>query len=159
MKFASFFLSAALMAGGASAQSYVTSADPQTVIDQLQSLGYRASFEPYDSGRPRILTGIAGVNTNIAFYACDEGDGEFTNCKTFMFTTGMDMPDGSSMTTINRWNQTRAFTRAFLDADGTPYFSMTIARGLDMTAEDFRRLLNIWEDAVIDFTDEIGFER
>ena len=59
MRFASTILTAALVAGAAQAQSLVTAADPQTVIDQLQSMGYRASFEPYESGRPRVLTGIA----------------------------------------------------------------------------------------------------
>ena len=156
MKFASIFLSAALVAGAANAQSYVTAANPQTVIDQLQAMGYRASYEPYDSGRPRVLTGVAGVNTNIAFYGCDADMG---NCKTLLFSTGMDMPDGAAWTTVNNWNQTRLYTRAFLDDDNDAYFNMPVMRGQDMTEDDFRRVLNIWEDAVIDFTDEIGFER
>ncbi|PIE07585.1 MAG: hypothetical protein CSA74_06530 [Rhodobacterales bacterium] len=156
MRFASIPLFVALMAGAANAQSAITSADPQTVIDQLKTMGYRASYEPYESGRPRVLTGIAGVNTSIAFYGCLD---DMTNCKTLMFTSGMDMPEGSSWSTINNWNQSRIYTRAFLDENNDPYFVMPIARGQDMSAEDFSRLMNIWEDAVIDFTDEIGFER
>ena len=156
MRFATTILTAALMAGAANAQSYVTAADPQTVIDQLQNMGYRASYEPYDSGRPRVLTGIAGVNTSIAFYGCMD---DMTNCQTLMFTSGMDMPEGSSFATINNWNQSRIYTRAFLDENDDPYFVMPIPRGQDMSSEDFARLMNIWEDAVIDFTDEIGFER
>lgn len=156
MKFASVFLSAALMAGAASAQSWVTAANPQTVIDQLQSMGYKASYEPYDSGRPRVLTAIAGINYAIAFYGCAD---DMTDCRSVMFTAGFDMPSGSAPETINNWNQTRVYTRAFLDADQDPYFQMPVVRGQDMSAEDFQRVMNIWEDAVIDFTDEIGFER
>ncbi len=156
MRFASTILTAALVAGAAHAQGTVTAADPQTVIDQLHEMGYRASYEPFDSGRPRVLTGVAGVNTSIAFYGCLD---DMTDCKTLMFTSGMDMPEGSSTATVNNWNQSRIYTRAFLDENDDPYFVMPIPRGQDMGADEFARLLNIWEDAVIDFTDEIGFER
>lgn len=156
MKFASIFLSAALVAGAANAQSYVTAANPQTMIDQLQSMGYKASYEPYDSGRPRVLTAIAGINYAIALYGCLD---DMTDCRSMMFTAGFDMPSGSSLGTINSWNQTRVYTRAFLDEEEDPYFQMPIIRGEDMSGEDFRRVMNIWEDAVIDFTDEVGFER
>lgn len=144
------------MAGAAQAQGVVTAANPQTVIDQLQSLGYKASYEPYESGRPNVISAAAGVNYAISFYGCLE---DMTDCRTLMFTAGLDMPDGSSMETINNWNQTRVYTHAFLDPAGDPYFRMAVIRGQDMSAEEFRRILEIWEDAMVDFTDEVGFER
>lgn len=160
MKFASIFLSAALTAalsaGAANAQGMVSAGNPQTVIDQLQSMGYKASYEPYESGRPRVLSAIAGINYAIAFYGCLD---DMSDCRSMMFSSGFDMPSGSAMATINNWNKSRVYTRAFLDEEEDPYFQMPVVRGQDMSAEDFRRVMNIWEDAVIDFTDEVGFER
>ena len=156
MKFTSVILSASLFAGAASAQGLVTAHDPQTVIGQLQSMGYRASYEPYDSGRPKVLTATAGINYNIAFYACAE---DMTGCGSLLFWVGFDMPDGSDWTMVNDWNQTRVYSRAYLDADNDPYFMMPVVLAEDMSPEEFERVLGIWEDAIIDFTDQIGFDR
>lgn len=145
-----------LAAHGAAAQDVASATDPQSVVDQIAALGYEATLEPYESGRPRIQARIVGVNYAVAFYGCLE---DMTDCLGLMFTAGFDMPDATDWKVVNDWNETRIYTRAFLDDESDPYVQMPVPNAEQLSAGELRRLVEIWENALVRFTEEIGFER
>ena len=155
MRISSLILVASLLAGGANAQS-ITSSDPESLLRELRSMGYDVRLEPYDSGRPRIRTSSLGINYSIAFYGCLN---DMTDCRGMMLTSGFDMDDGTNWEIIDGWNETRVYTRAFLDDENDPYVQMPVPVARDFNHDDVARIMDIWEDAIVDFTDEIGFER
>jgi len=156
MRPTSVILVLSLLAGGAHAQTAASAANPQSIADQFEMLGYDARLDPYESGRPRIRSAILGVNYSVAFYGCLD---DMTDCQGLMFTAGFDMSDPSTWQFANGWNETRVYSRAFLDEDSDPYVQMPVPVASSLSHEDMRRLVDIWETEVIKFTDQIGFER
>lgn len=145
-----------LAATPAAAQDVASATDPQTVVDQITALGYEARLEPYESGRPRIQARIVGVNYAVAFYGCLE---DMTDCLGLMFTAGFDLNEATDWKVVNDWNETRIYTRAFLDDESDPYVQMPVPIAEALSAGEMRRLVELWENALVRFTDEIGFDR
>jgi len=145
-----------VLAGGAQAQDVASATDPQSLLDQLTVLGFDARLEPYESGRPRISARIVGVTYSLAFYGCLD---DMTDCRGLMFTAGFDMSEPVGWEVANDWNETRVYSRAFIDDEGDPYVQMPVPTAEALSQDEVRRLVEIWESAVIRFTDKIGFER
>jgi len=145
-----------LAAGGANAQDVASATDPQSLLDQFEGLGMDARLEPYESGRQRIRAKVAGVNYALAFYGCLD---DMTDCRGMMFTAGFDMAEPVGWEVVNDWNETRVYSRAFIDEEGDPYVQMPVPTAEALSEDEIRRLVDIWESAVIKFTDTIGFER
>ena len=145
-----------LVAGGAQAQDVASATDPQSLVDQFIGLGFDARLEPYESGRPRISAKIVGVNYSLAFYGCLD---DMTDCRGLMFTAGFDLSEPVGWEVANDWNETRVYSRAFIDEEGDPYVQMPVPTAEALSADEIRRLVDIWESAVIRFTDTIGFDR
>jgi len=76
-----------------------------------------------------------------------------------MFTSGFDMRDGTAWDIVNTWNETRVYSRAFLDDESDPYVQMPVPIARALNPGDVARMMDLWEDAIVDFTDEIGFTR
>jgi hypothetical protein len=156
MKLSAVILALALAAGGAHAQGTASAEDPQSVLDQFTALGFEASLDPYESGRPRIVSKIVGVNYAVAFYSCYD---DMTGCEGLMFTAGFDMSEPTGSDVVNEWNETRVYSRAFLDEEDDPYVQMPVPVARTLSQADVRRLVDIWESEVVKFTDKIGFNR
>ena len=156
MKLSPVILAVSLAASGAVAQGTATAGDPQSVLDHFQTLGYDAALDPYESGRPRITSRIVGVNYALAFYSCFD---DMTDCEGLMFTAGFDMSEPTAMDVVNEWNETRVYSRAFLDDEGDPFVQLPVPVARALSQDDIRRLVDVWESELTRFTDAIGFDR
>lgn len=128
-------------------------AEPQTIVDALQTLGYRAQLGADDNGDPQIQSTIDGSNYTIWFYGCANG----AACTGISFSIAFDLPDGTDLETVNLWNRERIMGRAYLDDEQDPYLDHFIVTFGGIEGETFDHIVANWSTSVADFKDRIGF--
>lgn len=150
----SFALACAIGAasGASAAPNTLTAADPQGFVAALQGAGYNASYEPYDSGRPRIRSSINDTNYSIVFYSCDDA---MADCEAILFVAGFDLSNGASFAAANDWNSTTIYSRVSLDEDMDPFLEMPIYDAREISRFDFEDMVDFWGDELSDFSDEV----
>ena len=158
MKLATFFATAALVAGFGTAAlaQQLRASDPQSFVDFLFDEGYRPELSTDQVGDPMILFRYEGETEYLLFYDCTEN----ADCLAVQFFSGYQMDEAVPLDVINEWNGglTRRFTRAFNREDGTVSFEMDIATSRDgISARDFLDLLSLWLMRKDEFEDKIGF--
>lgn len=142
----------ATLTGAAMAQS-VTAAVPDTLVNALQDLGYKAVLEADNRGDPKIKSSTGGVNYSIYFYGCTDN----IQCKDVIFTAGFATDDDPTHEALNSWNETKLLGAAYLDDDGDPNIEHFVA-GLDgMSRTSFERTVQRWTVALDQFTDFIDW--
>ncbi|MEM0978357.1 MAG: YbjN domain-containing protein [Pseudomonadota bacterium] len=148
---------ATLTISGVAATAGPGAADPLATVTALQDLGFRAQYEPSESNnRPRIRSSTAGINFSIWYYGCDE---TMTNCDTLLFSAGFDFQDGSTLAVVNTWNDREVLGRAFLDDENDPLIDLALPEVQEMSTDELESILELWEDIIIEYTEEIGFNR
>ena len=135
------------------ASTIVDAAEPQTIVDALQTLGYRAQLGTDDNGDPQIQSTIDGSNYTIWFYGCANG----AACTGISFSIAFDLPDGTDLETVNLWNRERIMGRAYLDDEQDPYLDHFIVTFGGIEGETFDHIVANWSTSVADFKDRIGF--
>ena len=147
-------LAALLVAAPAAAQQ-VTAANPQTIVDAMQSEGYQAKLGKDKEGDPMVSSKSSGSSFDIYFYGCEKN----SNCTSIQFVTYYEMGanDRPSLEKLNDWNSQERFAAASLDSDKDPWLSMDIYTGpggISMAA--FRGNLDLWTSQMADFEKLIG---
>ena len=66
----------------------------KSVLDALSAAGYPGKLETMDSGLTSIAVKISGLDSNIDFWDCAN---DRTDCSTLLFTVGLDLPDGTTL--------------------------------------------------------------
>src|ERR1041384_7142042 len=89
----------------------VRAQDPGSVVRALQGGGYAARLGVDKFGDPMITSGVNGTTFQIFFYNCTN----HAQCATVQFHSGYDLSNPVSLETINAWNQSQRFGRAYLD--------------------------------------------
>ncbi len=112
---------AAALAAPAQAQM-VRAQDPGSVVRALQGGGYAARLGTDKVGDPMITSGVSGTNFQIFFYNCTN----HLQCATVQFHSGYDLSDPVSLETINAWNSSQRFGRAYLDKENDPILEMDV---------------------------------
>lgn len=90
----------------------------------VQEAGYRATLSKDSDGEPTIASADSGLDFNIYFYTCDKVTKD--NCKTIMFVRGIDLKNGTNLSTINDWNSDSLYGASWLDDENDPYYGLTI---------------------------------
>lgn len=121
MKFKLLIAAAALSFAGAAQAGMVTASNPQSVIDALQSGGYKAVLGKDGTGDPRIESAASGAKFIITFYGCTAN----RDCKTVTFYAGW-RSSNTSMSQMNDWNKAKRFSRAYIDKDGDPVMEFDV---------------------------------
>jgi hypothetical protein len=112
MKMVSLALVAGLAAFAFPAQAAMVRAqDPQSLVAALQGGGYAAKLGVDKVGDPMITSGIGGTNFQIFFYNCTD----HKQCATVTFHSGYDLTSSPGLETINEWNRSTRFGRAYLE--------------------------------------------
>ena len=153
-----FFTSAALfaLAAGASATEppMVRAQDPPTLVEAMQSRGYVAELTTDKSDDPMIRGSASGTNFQVLFYNCTN----HRDCATVQFHVGYDLKAAPLLESINEWNRSQRFGRAYLDKENDPILEM------DVDLDDggvspllFIDNLEFWTSAMGRFEKHIGF--
>ena len=135
----------------ASAQM-VQARSPQTVVEALQSGGYKAILSKDSTGDPKIESASSGARFFINFYGCKEN----YNCTTVTFYAGWSGRN-VSLSQINEWNKNKRFSRVYLDKDGDPVMEFDV--DLDdggMSQALFIDNVEFWEVSIGGFKKHIG---
>lgn len=137
----------------AAAQNIVAS-DPGSMAEVLQSFGYRAELGKDNGGDPKIASSSGGASYSIFFYGCTNGK----NCDSIGFSAAFDLDKGSTKDLMNKWNQEKRYTKAYLDDENDPVIDMDLYLGDGgVTIDNFRFWIDTWERAVGDFKTQINF--
>ena len=146
-------LLAAVTAAPASAQM-VRAQDPQSVVRAMQAKGFVAELGTDRLGDPMIRSASSGTNFQVFFYNCADRK----ECATIQFNVGFDLKESPSLETINEWNRTQRFGRAFLDKERDPALQMDV--DLDdggVSQELFADNLEFWTSVLARFEKHIGY--
>jgi hypothetical protein len=135
------------------AQTIVSAENPRELAGMIQELGFQAKLSKDDVGDPVIRSSSGGVEFNIYFYDCTRNQ----HCKSLHFSAGYDLPDGTTLETVQRWNADKRFASAYLDHENDPFLQMDVNTEGGITEKNFERWFGLWQalkgefEAFIDF--------
>ena len=128
--------------------------DPATLVRALQQAGYAAQLGTDKVGDPMITSGVSGTSFQIFFYNCTDHKA----CATVTFHSGYDLASSPGMDSINEWNRTKRFGRAYLDKENDPILEMDV--DLDdggLSPALFIDNIEFWASVLADFERHVGY--
>lgn len=136
--------------------SLVRAQDPSSVVRALIGGGYSAKLGVDKVGDPMITSAVGGTTFQIFFYNCTN----HTQCATVQFHSGYDLDTTLSLDTINEWNRSERFGRAYLDKENDPILEMDV----DLDDGGLSPLLFIdnvefWSSILGKFEKHIGYRK
>lgn len=157
MKIHAFALAAAIAASSpAAAEALVRAQDPQTIVDALQDAGYTAKLGVDKVGDPMVTSAYSGTTFQVLFYNCTD----HKECATVQFHSGYDFDHVLPLETLNEWNRSQRFGRAFLDKENDPILEMDV--DLDdggLTPLLFIDNIEFWTSVLPKFQKHIGYTK
>ena len=111
----------------------VLATNPMTIVQALQSAGYRAQLGRDERGDPKIDTAAGGTNFIIYFFDCTNG----RDCRAVQFHSSYET-QAPALETMNRWNRDYRYARAFVTGESHPALEMDV--NLDAAGGMSRRL-------------------
>jgi hypothetical protein len=130
--------------------------DPTTIVRALVGGGYAAKLGVDKVGDPMVTSGVGGTTFQIFFYNCTN----HKECATVQFHSGYDLSTTLPLETINEWNRSERFGRAYLDKENDPILEMD----LDLDDGGLSPLLFIdnvefWASVLGKFEKHIGYRK
>lgn len=138
-----------LMSPSAFALEILDATTPHKLLPALQKFG-TAEMSSDDTGDPLVKGSMEGINYLVFFYGCTNNSG----CRNVTFMAGWNA-DGISQDTINEWNRTKRFGKAFIDEEGDPAIQMSVNLDFGVTAENFEDTVDWWRVVITDFRDNL----
>jgi len=122
------------------------------IVSWLQDGGYSAEIRTDSSGERSVYSSSGGNSFHIYLYDCKNA-----RCGSFQFSSGYDTKGAQSAATMNAWNGSNRWVRAYADNVNDPW----IRYDIDLTPGGTYELLNdefaIWRDAIARFRKAINF--
>lgn len=146
--------SLAFAGGQAVAGSSVSAAYPETVVNAIQSLGYKAELTVDSYGDPLVRSASEGVNFSLNFYGCDEAGND---CQHLQFSVAFDVVGGMDYISMNAWNRETTMGKAFLDEESDPVLQHYMISVDGMSSDVFKESFKFWTSTLSDFTDYIDW--
>jgi hypothetical protein len=134
----------------------VRAQDPQSLVAALQGGGYAAKLGVDKVGDPMITSGIGGTSFQIFFYNCTN----HKECATVQFHSGYDLDHALPLETINEWNRSQRFGRAYLDKENDPILEMDV--DLDdggLSPALFIDNIEFWASILGNYEKHIGYRK
>ena len=134
----------------------VRAQDPQSLVNAMQKEGYTAKLGVDKIGDPMITSGYSGTTFQVLFYNCTN----HRECATVQFHSAYDFDNVLPLQTINEWNSSQRFGRAFLDKENDPVLEMDV--DLDdggVTPLLFIDNLEFWVSILPKFEQKIGYRK
>lgn len=136
----------------AQAPTLITGADTTEVLNAARGYG-SATLVTQSSGDPQINGKINGISYQIYFQNCTDN----ANCEDLNFYVGfLDLKPG--LESINEWNATKRFSRAYLDQDKDACVEMDLDLVKGVTPEYLDSQIELWKLIVEQFSDHVGYK-
>lgn len=146
-------LCTALTAQTTVAATAVSAAHPESIIDAIQDMGYKAELATDRYGDPMIHSAASGVNFVINFYNCENN----TDCSDLHFVVSFDLLNGIELYSLNSWNEERLIGMSYADSEGDPVLQHYVASVDGMSRSNFVATYSQWTESLADFTDYIDW--
>ena len=132
----------------------------QQIEDILDTLAGRVSYQRDIDGTGDPRWRIEDVESGLSFYLYVYDDDENTpdEYESLLVRAGFNMPTPPTVWTINGYNQSKRFVRAFLDEDGDPNVEADLDLRGGVAEETIVRFLVRFIAIVISFASWIGFQ-
>jgi len=149
-----------IIAGGALAVALTISAQGQTLLTGVDTgeilnaaRGYgSATLTTQNNGDPQITGKIEGITYQVYFRNCTNN----TNCEDLNFYLGF-LDIKPTLESINEWNSTKRFSRAYVDQDKDACVEMDIDLVQGVTAEYLDSQFALWNMVVTQFAEYVGY--
>lgn len=151
--FAVFLMLAGQGAPAAQAQT-VSATRPDTIAAALKAKGLPSELKRPADGNPYFTSAYDNMPFLIALMNCDE---DKINCKTVQFYFGFNDRKGFSLDTLNEWNQTKRFVRAYRDKENDPVLVMDVDTdkgGVPLAV--FNENLDVWLSQMGDYRELVN---
>jgi len=143
-------ISCSFVAWEAQAQSLITAANPQTILDIARRYG-SAELTTDSDNDPRIRGRIDGTSYSVFFYGCSNG----RNCKTIDFSTAWSS-NRVSLRDVNEWNRTKRFAKAYLDSDDDPTLEMSVNLDAGVSRGNLDDTFDWWKVMLTQFKEKFN---
>jgi len=137
----------------AAASTSVSANSPQSIVNAIQDMGYKADVTIDSYGDPQIRSAAHGVGFVMNFYGCTEGQ----ECTDLQFSVAFDYPNGMDLLSMNSWNIEKVMGNAFLDAVNDPVLQHFMIQVDGMSRGTFDATFVFWVDAMGEFIEYIGW--
>ncbi len=119
----------------------VCASRPDTVVEALQSAGFKAQLDKDDLGDPKIDSAASGYNFTIYFYGCKDGK----ECNSLRFATVFEDDGTNTPELANRWNKVKRFAQMSAQDNGSLQvaYDVTTAGGVNQT--NFADAVDWWQ--------------
>ena len=135
-------LSAPALAEAGCPAGLVCAADPRSVVDALQSLGYKAMLGKSDTtGNPKIESSAAGYDYTIYFYDCAAPKG----CGSLGFTVVFEDDGTNTARLANAWNKDNRFSQMAVNDNGTMAFTYDVTTVGGVNRANFADVVDWWQ--------------
>jgi len=146
-------ISTAFLAQAGMAATSVSAAYPESIVEAIQEMGYKAELTTDSYGDPMIHSAAAGVNFVINFYNCEAN----ADCSDLHFVVIFDLLNGIENYSINSWNGERLMGMSYTDEEGDPVLQHYVASVDGMSRSNFVATFTQWTESLSDFTDYIDW--
>lgn len=120
----------------------VCASAPQTVVDAIQAVGYKAKLsKSKNTGNPMIESAASGYSYTIFFYECEET----RNCASLQFNVSFEDDGTNSVELANLWNKQKRFSQmAFDDEDKSLMFTYDVTTLGGLNQKNFADVVDWW---------------
>jgi hypothetical protein len=119
----------------------VCASNPQTIVDALQSAGYKAKLGKSDTtGNPRIESAASGYNFNVYFYECEKN----AKCGSIQFLITFADDGTNTAELANKWNNAKRFLQMSVDDDKSLAVSMDVSTLGGLNQKNFADVIDWW---------------
>jgi hypothetical protein len=156
MKLAMIAVAVAAAASAPAGAQLVRAQSPESVARAMRDAGYKAVVGTDKVGDPMITSGYGGSDFQVLFYNCTNHKA----CATVQFHSGYDFERPIPLESLNEWNRSERFGRAFLDKDDDPILEMDV--DLDdggLSPLLFVDNLEFWTSVLGKFEKHIGYRK
>lgn len=140
--------------GAAHAQS-LSASDPAGIVTALKDAGYSPSLDKDSYGDPIIGFELAGYDTEMMFYGCDEETHD--RCDSVQLRAGFDREQPWTATEALKISKAYRFVSIWLDEDGDPWVQWDIVTGQGIPAPVFLKAIESFGETLED-TAEMVFK-
>lgn len=119
----------------------VCASKPQSVVEALQSAGYKAVLSKSKStGNPMIESAASGYNYSIFFYECEEN----AQCGSLQFQISFEDDGGNTPELANKWNKDKRFSQMSVWDDNSLALAYDVSTVGGLNQKNFADVIDWW---------------
>lgn len=123
------------------ATGMVCASKPQSIVDALQSSGFRATLSKSETtGNPKIESAANGYNFSIFFYGCEKN----VRCDSIQFLVSFDDDGVNTPELANKWNKNKRFSQMSVDDDKILDLGYDVTTMGGLPAKNFADVIEWW---------------